>query len=93
MKKFLIIPILLLVGCAGVQRGIDRTNDWLDKPSTTQPGAPTNAKIITAITPAASAVLGPYSPLVDAAVIGGMLLVHNLDSRRRQKKMIDEIKK
>jgi hypothetical protein len=93
MKRWVIIPVLFLVGCAGLQRGIDQTNDYLNRPVSTQPGAPTNAQVITAITPAASAAAGPWAPLVEGLVVGSIVLLHNLDSRRRQAKLKEELKK
>lgn len=89
MKRFLIVPLVLLVGCAG----IDRTNDWLNSPATSQPTSQpvaTNQQVIERVVERFPSPIGEAA--VSLVVIGGFIL-HNLDSRRRQKKMVDTLAK
>jgi hypothetical protein len=89
MKKFLIIPLVMLVGCAG----IDRTNDWLNSPATSQPTSQpvvTNQQVIEQVV---NRLPSPYGEVLTLGVVAAGFVLHNLDSRRRQKKLVDTLSK
>lgn len=89
----LIIAIWLagaIIGCASLQKGVDNANDYLARPATTQPGSPTNEQNIQAGAGAAS-VLGPYGVAAGVVLNAGLLLLHNLDSRNRSKKVLEAV--
>lgn len=78
------------IGCADFVRS---ANDYLAKPVTTQPSAPTHEQVITSTTQAVQTFApSPFSSILGMVVTGGLLVLHNLDSRNRTKSTDQTVK-
>jgi hypothetical protein len=84
--KRLIFPAIFFVSLVtfACQPQVQSAQSWVDKPVTTQPGAPTNGQVVQTITDTAAPFLpAPWGYVVSGVVTGGLLLLKHLADNKQ----------